>query len=86
MYHSSHDCTVIPQTEFDFDLIEVSDGKCLKLSARKFINCPLQDKDIGKKSPRMFTGYDSNTIAPDAKYFAESVHNSSQKRRKEHSF
>ena len=52
------------------------DGKCLKLSARKFIDCPLQDKDIGKKSPRMFTSYDSNTVSPDAKYFTEFVHNS----------
>ena len=53
-YPSSHDCSIIPQIEFHFNLIEVSDGKCLKLSARKFIDCPLQDKDIGKKSPRMF--------------------------------
>ena len=68
-YLSSHDCTIIQQIEFDIDLIEVSNGKCLKLSARKFINCPLQDKDIGKKSPRIFTSYDSNTVAPDAKYF-----------------
>ena len=75
-YLSSHDCTIIPQIEFDFDLIEVCDGKCLKLSARKFIDCPLEDKDIGKKSPRMFTSYDSNTVSPDAKYFTESVHNS----------
>ena len=69
-YLSSHGCTIIPQIEFDFD------GKYLKLSARKFIDCPLQDKDIGKKSPRMFTSYDSKTVAPDAKYFTESVHNS----------
>ena len=48
-YLSSHDCTINPQIEFDFYLIEVCDGKCLKLSARKFIDCPLQDKDIGKK-------------------------------------
>ena len=73
-YLSSHDYTIIPQIEFDFDLIEVSDGKCLELSARKFVDCPLQDKDIGKKSPRMFTSYDSNTVAQDAKYFTESVH------------
>ena len=75
-YLSSHDCTKIPQIECDFDLIEVSDGKCLKLSTGKFIDFPLQDKDIGKKSPRMFTSYNSNTVAPDAKYFTESVHNS----------
>ena len=85
-YLSSHDCTIIPQIEFDFDLIEVSDEKCLKLSARKFIDCPLQDKDIGKKSPRMFTSYDSNTVSPDAKYFTESVHNSFPEEKKRAQF
>ena len=85
-YLSSHDCTIIPQIEFDFDLIEVCDGKCLKLSARKFIDCPLQDKDIEKKSSRMFTSYDSNTVSPDAKYFTESVHNSFQEEKKRAQF
>ena len=85
-YLSSHDCTIIPQIEFDFDLIEVSNGKCLKLSARKFIDCPLQDKDIGKKSPRMFTSYDSNTVSPDVKYFTESVHNSFPEEKKRAQF
>ena len=78
--------TIIPQTEFDFDLIEVSDGKCLKFSARKYIDYPLQDKDIGKKSPRKFTSYDSNTVCPDAKYFTESVHNSFPEEKKRAQF
>ena len=83
---SSHDCILIPQIEFDFDLIEVSDGKCLKLSARKFIDCPLQDKDIRKKSPRMFTSYERNTVSSDAKYFTESVHNHSPEKKKRAQF
>ena len=85
-YLSIHDCTVIPETEFDFDLIEVSDGRCLKLSARKFTDCPLEDQDIGKKSPRLFTSYDSSTVAPDAKYFAEAVHNSFPEEKKRAQF
>ena len=72
--------------KFDFDSVEVSYGKCLKLSARKFIDCPLQDKDIGKKSPRMFTTYDSNTVAPDAKYVTESVHHSFPEEKKRAQF
>ena len=64
----------------------MSDGKCLKLSAKKFIDCPLQDKDIGKKSLRMFASYDSNTVAPDAKYFTESVHNSFPQEKKRAQF
>ena len=36
----------------------------------------MQDKKIGKKSLRMFTSSNSNTVASVAKYFTESVHNS----------
>ena len=85
-YLSSHDCTKIPHIEFNFDLIEVSYGKCLKLSARKFNDCPLQDKDIGKKSPRMFTAYDSTHLPQMLNVSLNLCTIPSQRRRKEHSF
>ena len=45
-YLSSHDCTIIPQTEFEFDLIEVSDRKCLKLSTRKLSIAPCKIRTL----------------------------------------
>ena len=52
----------------------------------KIIDCPLQDKNTGKKSPRMFTSYDSNTVSPDTKYFTESLHNSFPEEKKRAQF
>ena len=45
------------------------------MTKRAFINHPIEQKDIGKISPRMYVPYDSTT-AHDPKYFRESVINS----------
>ena len=50
------------------------EGTCIKLTERAFINHPIEEKDIGKISPRMYVVYDSTT-PPDPKYFRESVVN-----------
>ena len=45
------------------------------MTERGFINHPIEEKDIGKISPRMYVPYDSTT-PPDLKYFRSSVINS----------
>ena len=65
----------IPQLIIDYDLIEVSNGKCLKLSSRQFIDTPLSEADKGKVSPRCFKEYTING-SEDGGYFAASVINS----------
>ena len=35
------ECEVIKQIKFNWDLIEVKDGKCFSISRRDFIECPI---------------------------------------------
>ena len=69
------DCTVIRQLEFNNDLIEVAGGVVFKISARKFIPCPISAESIRKISPRSFLSYDSTTL-PEAGYFEDAILNS----------
>ena len=41
------ECEVIKQMKFNWDLIEVKDGKCFSISNRDFIECPIDLKGIG---------------------------------------
>ena len=56
-------CKIIEQLKFDYYLIEVMspEGTCFKMTERAFINHPIEEKDIGKISPRMYVPYDSTT-------------------------
>ena len=69
------DCTIIPQLQFDNDIIEVLGGKVFQISSRSFVPCPIRPESIGKISPRSFAEYDSTTV-PDAGYFEHAIINS----------
>ena len=68
-------CTIVKQMAVNYDLIEVMNGKCWQISARKFIDCPYNEDDVGFISPRMYFSYDSASM-PKPGYFKESVLNS----------
>ena len=57
-------------------MIEVNNGKCLKLSSRRFIKTPLKRDDIGKISPRTYCDYTISRNCPDGGAFGASVLNS----------
>ena len=48
-------CELFSQIKLDLDLIQVLNGKSLKILERKFISTLLQENDFCKTSPRMFT-------------------------------
>ena len=68
-------CTIIPQLQFDNNIIEVLGGKVFQISSRSFVPCPISPESIGKISPRSFAEYDSTTV-PDAGYFEHAIINS----------
>ena len=68
-------CERFPQLQLDLDLIDVLDGKCLRISQRKFIDIPFTQQDFRYKSPRTYIPFDSMS-EPDAKYFKEGIMNS----------
>ena len=49
-------CEIIEQLKFDYDLIEFMspEGTCFKIKKRAFINHPIEEKGIGKISPRIY--------------------------------
>ena len=71
----NRECEVFPQISFDFNLIEVEDGKCFKINERKFVETPSGEEQKGKISPRMFMSYDPNKN-PDAGHFKDGILNS----------
>lgn len=68
-------CEIIPQLEFDLDLIEVLNGYCFSIKSRCFIPCPIPTSMLGKVSPRSFVPYDHST-PPQPRYFKEGILNS----------
>ena len=42
---------------FLHDLIEISSGKCVKLSSRFIVKTPLDASDIGKVSPTIYCDF-----------------------------
>ena len=72
---SNPSCELFPQLRLDLDLIEVSGGKFFQISKRKFIDCPLEAKEFGKVSPRMFVPFDAGA-PPQPKNFKDAIMNS----------
>ena len=68
-------CELFEPLMIDYDLIEVNDGVCWSLKQRAFVECPIEENQIGKISPRAFSAYDSKKEA-DPKYFREILENS----------
>ena len=54
-------CEIIPQIQFDLDLIEVLHGYCFSIKSRSFIPSPVPASNLGKLSPRAFIPYDHTT-------------------------
>ena len=73
---SHHECELIPQIRFDWDLIELKDGYCFSISKRDFIECPIETRDIGKISPRAYAPYYNCKEEPVHLYFKQSNENS----------
>ena len=67
---------VFDQLIFAPDLIEINNGKCLKLSSRAFIKTPLKPDDLGVISPRTYCDYTLSNRSGDGGYFAHSILNS----------
>ena len=68
-------CEIVEQIQFDFDLIEVSNGVCFSISGRRFIPNAIPSSKVGKLSPHAFVPYDSST-APQPGYFEQGILNS----------
>ena len=68
-------CEIIPQIQFDLDLIEVLHGYCFSIKSRSFIPSPIPASNLGKLSPRAFIPYD-HTTPPQPKYFRQGILNS----------
>ena len=68
-------CSIINQLVIDYDLIEVNDGRCWKISTRKFIDMPYDESQLGIITPRMFCEFDSRE-EPKPEYFKTSILNS----------
>ena len=66
---------MIQQLEFDYNLIEVSNGFCFNISRRAFISNAINESQIGKLSPRVYVSYDCSS-SPHPGYFREGVLNS----------
>ena len=68
-------CEMIQQLEFDYNLIEVSNGFCFYISQRAFVSNAINESQIGKLSPRAYVSYDCSS-SPRPGYFREGVLNS----------
>ena len=67
-------CAIIHQLEFNFDLIEVSDGYCFSVQRRGFLPCPIEQCMRGKISPRAYVTY-YPSCPPNPCYFREGIEN-----------
>ena len=68
-------CEAIRPLTIDYNLIEVMGGQCWSLKERRFVTNAVDEKNIGKVSPRAFCEYDPST-PPEPKYFREILENS----------
>ena len=69
------DCSIYPQIEIDQDLIEVSGGMCWHLSQLKFVETPIGEEYIGRKTPRAFARY-NHLKSPHPHHFITTIKNS----------
>ena len=66
----------VPESEFtrqlriNYDLIEVSDGRCFSISRRRFVENAISDTDIGKETTRAYIQYKHDRL-PEAGFFKE---------------
>ena len=51
-------CELFEPLVIDYNLIEVNDGVCWSLKSRSFVENPIEERQIGKVSPRAFWAYD----------------------------
>ena len=71
-----HFFQLFPTVQFDYDYIELLNGRFFKFSSRCLVRCPFKEKDFGLLSPRTFQPFDTkNTSFKDAGYFSESLLN-----------
>ena len=68
-------CSIVPQIEFDLDLIEVSNGFFFHIPTRVFIRNAIPAEKCGETSPRAFVPYNCET-PPQPGYFREGILNS----------
>ena len=68
-------CEVVQQLTIDKNLIEVCDGYCFSIRARRFVPYPIEESRRGKVSPRAFVKYDPS-IPPQPGYFRDGICNS----------
>ena len=67
---------IFPAISFDYDYIELLNGKFFKFSSRDVVDCPFKDEEFGILSPRTFQEVDTQTQFGDARYFSQSLVNS----------
>ena len=68
-------CELFQPLVIDYDLIEVKDGVCWSVKRRSFVQSPIEERQVGKVSPRAFCAYDPEKDA-DPKYFHQILENS----------
>ena len=68
-------CELFSPLIINYDLIEVTDGRCWPISRRDFVDGAIEEQQVGKISPRAFWSFDS-ARDPDPKYFREVLENS----------
>ena len=68
-------CELFQPLVIDYDLIEVKDGVCWSVKRRSFVQSPIEERQVGKVSPRAFCAYDPEKDA-DPKYFRQILENS----------
>ena len=68
-------CELFSLLIINYDLIEVTDGRCWPISRRDFVDGAIEEQQVGKISPRAFWSFDS-ARDPDPKYFREVLENS----------
>ena len=68
-------CELFHPLVISYDLIEVNDGVCWSLKDRAFKENAIEERQIGKVSPRAFCAYDPSKHA-DPNYFREILQNS----------
>ena len=56
-------CKLFPRLQLDLDLIEVLDGKCLRISQRKFIDIPFTQKKFQKQISKDLHSFSLNVRA-----------------------
>ena len=54
-------CELFQPLVIDYDLIEVNDGVCWQVKNQSFVESPIEERQVGKLSPRAFCVYNPET-------------------------